>query len=67
MSRERKTIPVCSCATPDPCGPADLAIPLCYECGRLVVPESMASKKRFEVRARPEHLNEREEGDDHGR
>lgn len=50
MSTEQRTIPVCSCAEPDPA--RDFPIPLCCGCGRLVVPESFASKKRVEVRAR---------------
>lgn len=49
MSREHKTIPVCSCATPDP---ADLPVPLCYECGRLV---TLDSRKCVEVRRGIDH------------
>jgi hypothetical protein len=55
VSREHKTIPVCSCATPDPADPVDLILPLCYGCGRLVVPEKHAAMKRVEVRARDGH------------
>ena len=46
MSREHQTIPVCSCTVPDP---ADLPVPLCYECGRLVTSDH---GKRVEVAVR---------------
>lgn len=50
MSDEQRTIPVCACRKPDPA--TGLPLPLCYGCGRLVVPDAMASRKRVEVRAR---------------
>jgi len=51
MSNDNRTIPVCDCAQPDPV--TDLLLPLCFGCGRLVVPEKYAAAKRVEVRARP--------------
>jgi len=63
MSNDNRTIPVCDCAQPDPV--TDLLLPLCFGCGRLVVPEKYAAAKRVEVRARPLPAREWEKEIDH--